>query len=74
MPVTTPHLFPVYSQETMELQFKQSKAVAVTALAFPQAEVNNFILGSEEGNVYTGDCQSNQHYIYPRDIWIHLQF
>ncbi|XP_043218882.1 cytoplasmic dynein 1 intermediate chain-like isoform X3 [Amphibalanus amphitrite] len=40
-------------QETMELQFKQSKAVAVTALAFPQAEVNNFILGSEEGNLYT---------------------
>ncbi|XP_037093444.1 cytoplasmic dynein 1 intermediate chain-like [Pollicipes pollicipes] len=40
-------------QETMELQFKQSKAVAVTALAFPQAEVNNFIIGSEEGNLYT---------------------
>ena len=39
----------------MDLQFKQSKAVAVTALAFPQAEVNNFILGSEEGNLYTGE-------------------
>ena len=44
----------------MELQFKQSKAVAVTALAFPQAEVNNFILGSEEGNVYTGERDTDQ--------------
>ena len=44
----------------MELQYYHSKAVVVTALAFPQADVNNFILGSEDGSVYTGDYQSNQ--------------
>ena len=40
-------------QETLELQHKQSKAVAVTCLSFPQNDVNNFIVGSEEGTVYT---------------------
>ena len=41
-------------QETLELQqHKQSKAVAVTSLAFPTGDVNNFIVGSEEGTVYT---------------------
>lgn len=41
-------------QETLELQqHKQSKAVAVTSLAFPNGDVNNFIVGSEEGTVYT---------------------
>ena len=41
-------------QETMELQHKQSRAVAVTCLAFPHGDVNNFIVGSEEGSVFTG--------------------
>lgn len=40
-------------QETLELQHKQSKAVATTCLTFPQNDVNNFIIGSEEGSVYT---------------------
>merc|ERR1711994_1048079 len=41
-------------QETLELQEqKQSPAVAVTCLAFPNGDVNNFIVGSEEGTVYT---------------------
>lgn len=40
-------------QESMELQHKQSRAVAVTCLAFPHADVNNFIVGSEEGAVFT---------------------
>jgi len=40
-------------QETLELQHKQSKAVATTCLSFPQNDVNNFIVGSEEGTVYT---------------------
>lgn len=40
-------------QETLELQHKQSKPIAVTCLAFPQADVNNFIVGSEDGSVYT---------------------
>lgn len=38
----------------MELQHKQSRAVAVTSLAFPHGDVNNFIVGSEEGAVFTG--------------------
>ena len=29
------------------------QAVAVTSLAFPTGDVNNFIVGSEEGTVYT---------------------
>ncbi|XP_041970301.1 cytoplasmic dynein 1 intermediate chain isoform X10 [Aricia agestis] len=41
-------------QETLELQHRQSKAVAVTSMGFPHGDVNNFVLGSEDGNVYTG--------------------
>jgi len=40
-------------QETLELQHKQSKAVATTCLTFPQNDVNNFLVGSEEGTIYT---------------------
>ena len=40
-------------QETLELQHKQAKAVATTCLTFPQNDVNNFLVGSEEGNIYT---------------------
>lgn len=40
-------------QEAMELQHKQSRAVAVTSLAFPTGDVNNFIVGSEEGAIFT---------------------
>ena len=41
-------------QEVLELQSKQKKAIAVTALAFPPNDVNNFVIGSEEGDVYQG--------------------
>ncbi|XP_049694694.1 cytoplasmic dynein 1 intermediate chain isoform X12 [Helicoverpa armigera] len=41
-------------QETLDLQHRQSKAVAVTAMGFPHGDVNNFVLGSEDGNIYTG--------------------
>jgi dynein intermediate chain, cytosolic len=41
-------------QETLDLQHRQSKAVAVSCMGFPCADVNNFVLGSEDGNVYTG--------------------
>ncbi|XP_028165427.1 cytoplasmic dynein 1 intermediate chain isoform X6 [Ostrinia furnacalis] len=41
-------------QETLELQHRQSKAVAVTCMGFPHGDVNNFVLGSEDGNMYTG--------------------
>ncbi|XP_066993344.1 cytoplasmic dynein 1 intermediate chain isoform X6 [Anabrus simplex] len=40
-------------QETLELQHKQGKAIAVTCLAFPANDVNNFVVGSEEGCVYS---------------------
>ncbi|XP_065184701.1 cytoplasmic dynein 1 intermediate chain 2-like [Sycon ciliatum] len=41
-------------QDAQELQFKTAKSVAVTSLSFPQGEVNNFMVGSEDGSVYTG--------------------
>jgi len=41
-------------QDTMELnQQKQSKPVAVTSISFPSGNYNNFVIGSEEGAVYT---------------------
>ncbi|KAI4570922.1 hypothetical protein MJT46_019561 [Ovis ammon polii x Ovis aries] len=40
-------------QESMELVYNKSKPVAVTGMAFPTADVNNFVVGSEEGTVYT---------------------
>ncbi|XP_033365798.1 cytoplasmic dynein 1 intermediate chain-like isoform X34 [Bombus vosnesenskii] len=40
-------------QETLELHTKQSKAIAATCLAFPHGDVNNFVVGSEEGTVYS---------------------
>ncbi|XP_078537700.1 cytoplasmic dynein 1 intermediate chain 2 isoform X4 [Lissotriton helveticus] len=40
-------------QDSMELVHKQSKSVAVTCMSFPVGDVNNFVVGSEEGSVYT---------------------
>uniref|UniRef100_A0A4W3IIW5 Cytoplasmic dynein 1 intermediate chain 2 n=1 Tax=Callorhinchus milii TaxID=7868 RepID=A0A4W3IIW5_CALMI len=40
-------------QDSIELMHKQSKAVAVTCMSFPLGDVNNFVVGSEEGSVYT---------------------
>ncbi|XP_071444751.1 cytoplasmic dynein 1 intermediate chain isoform X5 [Hetaerina americana] len=40
-------------QETLELYHRQNKSVAATCIAFPHGDVNNFILGSEEGAVYS---------------------
>jgi dynein intermediate chain len=42
-------------QETLDLLHRQGKAVAATCLAFPQGSVNNFVVGSEEGTVYSGE-------------------
>ncbi|XP_046902882.1 dynein, cytoplasmic 1, intermediate chain 2a isoform X5 [Hypomesus transpacificus] len=40
-------------QDSLELTlFKQSKAVAVTSMSFPLGDVNNFVVGSEDGSVY----------------------
>uniref|UniRef100_A0A673YQH9 Dynein cytoplasmic 1 intermediate chain 2 n=1 Tax=Salmo trutta TaxID=8032 RepID=A0A673YQH9_SALTR len=38
--------------DSLELVFKQSKAVAVTSMSFPLGDVNNFAVGSEDGSVY----------------------
>ncbi|XP_074653456.1 cytoplasmic dynein 1 intermediate chain 1-like isoform X2 [Tubulanus polymorphus] len=40
-------------QDSLELQHKQSKMVAVTSFSFLSGDVNNFVVGSEEGAVYT---------------------
>ncbi|XP_012986676.1 cytoplasmic dynein 1 intermediate chain 1 isoform X13 [Esox lucius] len=40
-------------QESMELVYNKSKPVAVTGMAFPTGDVNNYVVGSEEGTVYT---------------------
>jgi dynein intermediate chain, cytosolic len=40
-------------QDTLELQHRQAKPIAVTCMAFPTNEVNNFVLGSEDGYVYS---------------------
>ncbi|XP_078041177.1 cytoplasmic dynein 1 intermediate chain short wing isoform X22 [Augochlora pura] len=39
--------------ERLELTTKQSKPIASTCLAFPQGDVNNFVVGSEDGTVYS---------------------
>lgn len=41
-------------QETLILYLKQSKTIAATCLAFPHGDVNNFVVGSEDGTVYGG--------------------
>lgn len=46
--------------------FKQSKAVAVTSMAFPLGDVNNFVVGSEDGSVYTA-CRHGR-WEFPRLI------
>ncbi|XP_071497507.1 cytoplasmic dynein 1 intermediate chain 2-like [Diadema antillarum] len=40
-------------QDSMELKHKQSKSVAVMSMTFPSNDVNNFVVGSEDGAVYT---------------------
>lgn len=40
-------------QESIELHDKQSKTVAVTSMSFLAGDVNNFVVGSEDGMVYT---------------------
>lgn len=42
-------------QETLELLNKQSKQIPVTQLAFPSGDVNNFVVGSEDGSIYSGN-------------------
>ncbi|CAF0762922.1 unnamed protein product [Didymodactylos carnosus] len=46
-------------QEIMDLTYK-SKPVAATRQAFPGTDVNNFIIGSEEGQAYSGTRHGNK--------------
>lgn len=41
-------------QDILELHHKQAKSIAVTSMAFPNNEINNFVLGGEDGYVYSG--------------------
>lgn len=47
--------------ETLELHTKQSKPIAATCLMFPHGDVNNFVVGSEEGTVYSGNDTSQSN-------------
>ncbi|KAB0351984.1 hypothetical protein FD754_016841 [Muntiacus muntjak] len=49
-----------HPQDSMELVHKQSKAVAVASMSFPVGDVNNFVVGSEEGSVYTACCHGSK--------------
>lgn len=40
---------------------RQSKSIAITSMAFPKNEINNFVLGSEDGNVYSGEWNSKYY-------------
>lgn len=43
----------------MELSHqKQSRPVPVTSLSFPYGDFNNFVVGSEEGTIYTGNIKN----------------
>ncbi len=46
-------------QESMDLAYK-TKPVAATRMVFPGVEVNNFIIGSEEGQAYSGSRHGNK--------------
>lgn len=56
-------------QEVLELQTKQKKAIAVTALAFPPNDVNNFVIGSEEGDVYQGNAFTSLFIFEVHLVW-----
>ncbi|XP_054711896.1 cytoplasmic dynein 1 intermediate chain 2-like isoform X2 [Uloborus diversus] len=48
-------------QDSIELnQQKQSRTVAVTCMAFPHDEFNNFVVGSEDGIVYSACRHGNK--------------
>ncbi|XP_050067186.1 cytoplasmic dynein 1 intermediate chain isoform X5 [Anopheles maculipalpis] len=47
-------------QDVLELQHRQSKAISVTCMAFPHNEVNNFMLGGEDGYVYSASRHGNR--------------
>ena len=56
-------------QESMELQHRQTKSLAPTCFSFLSGDVNNFVVGGEEGSVYTA-CR---HGRYERVIIAHVE-
>uniref|UniRef100_A0A672SD74 Cytoplasmic dynein 1 intermediate chain 2-like n=1 Tax=Sinocyclocheilus grahami TaxID=75366 RepID=A0A672SD74_SINGR len=42
-----------WSLDMLHLLTQPSKSVAVTSMSFPLGDVNNFVVGSEDGSVYT---------------------
>ncbi|XP_055842712.1 cytoplasmic dynein 1 intermediate chain-like [Episyrphus balteatus] len=38
--------------DTLELQPRQSNPIAISCMSFPSNEINNLVMGSEDGNVY----------------------
>ncbi len=51
-------------QETLELQCKQSKSVAVTTMGLRNSDVNNFIVVSEEGPIYSATIRDIEMFLY----------
>lgn len=47
-------------QDILELNHKHAKSIAVTSMAFPHNEINNFIMGGEDGYVYSGCRHGNR--------------
>ncbi len=45
---------PSHPQDSLELQNRQARQVAVTCLSFPPNDVNKFLVGSEECTAYLG--------------------
>lgn len=57
----------------MELVYNKSKPVAVTGMAFPTGDVNNFVVGSEEGTVYTA-CRHGRYFLPPTHLFNFLLY
>ncbi|KAK4474711.1 hypothetical protein MN116_001838 [Schistosoma mekongi] len=47
-------------QQAMELTHRQARTVAATCMSFFDENVNNFLVGSEDGRVYAGSRHGNQ--------------
>ncbi|CAL8073119.1 unnamed protein product [Calicophoron daubneyi] len=47
-------------QQSMELTYRQTRTVAATSMSFFNEDVNNFLVGSEDGRVYMGSRHGNQ--------------
>jgi len=48
----------------MDLQHTHSRYVSVTCASFLPGDVNNFVVGTEDGNVYTASRHGKYVYFY----------